>query len=110
MADLADYSFGRIRVDGQVETRDLIVLPNRVVRDWRRENGHALVLTDLEAVLTELPERLVVGTGAYGRLRPDPSALERLRERGVAVESLPTGQAVRRYASSTRLAALWRCT
>ncbi len=45
----------------------------------------------------ELPERLVIGTGAYGRMLPDPDALERLRESGVDVEALPTADAVRRY-------------
>jgi hypothetical protein len=55
------------------------------------------VLTDLEGVLEELPEHLVVGTGAYGQMRPDPAVIERLRERGVEVEVLKTDEAVRRY-------------
>ncbi len=92
-----DYSFGRIVVDGEEETFDVIVLPRRVVRNWWRLEGHRLVLEDLADVLDELPERLVVGTGAYGRMVPDSDALERLRARGVAVEALPTGDAVRRY-------------
>ena len=55
------------------------------------------MLEDLDDVLDELPERLVVGTGAYGRLVPDPAALEALRERGVEVAVLPTADAVRLY-------------
>jgi hypothetical protein len=51
----------------------------------------------LEDVLDELPERLVVGTGAHAQMRPDPETLERLRQRGVEVEALPTDEAVRRY-------------
>ena len=38
-----------------------------------------------------------MGTGAYGQLRPDPEALEQLRQRGIKVEPLPTDEAVRRY-------------
>jgi hypothetical protein len=91
------YSFGRVTVDGSEETRDVIVLPDRVVRGWWRRDGHGLVLEDLEGVLDELPERLVIGTGAYGRMRPSPEALEELRARGVEVEALPTEEAVRRY-------------
>jgi hypothetical protein len=97
VARLSAYEFGRVTVDGREETRDLIVLPDRVVRDWWRREGHELVLADLEQVLDELPERLVVGTGAHGRMRPDPETLERLAERGVAVEALPTAEAVERY-------------
>jgi hypothetical protein len=97
MARLEGYRFGRIVVDGQEHTRDLIVLPGRVVANWWRKDGHALVPEDLAGVLEELPERLVIGTGAAGRMRPDPAVLRLLRERGVEVEVLPTEQAVRRY-------------
>jgi hypothetical protein len=97
MARIDHYEFGRIVVDGREETRDLIILPDRLVRNWWRQDGHALVLDDLEAVLDELPSHLVVGTGANGRMRPDPDTLRRLEERGMTVETLPTSQAVRRF-------------
>lgn len=97
MPRIEGYRFGRVLVDGEEHTRDVIVLPHRVVGGWWRRAGHALVLEDLKDVVDELPERLVVGTGAYGRMRPDPRALELLRERKIVVESLPTGEAVRRY-------------
>src|SRR5262245_49548783 len=70
MARIEHYEFGRIVVAGQEEQRDLIILPDRVVRNWWRREGHALVLEDLDDVLDDLPERLVIGTGAYGRMRP----------------------------------------
>jgi hypothetical protein len=98
MARIDHYEFGRIVVDGREETSDLIILPGRVVPSWWRRDGHALVLDDLVEVLEELPPHLVVGTGANGRMRPDPDALQRLRDRGMTVETLPTGQAVRRFA------------
>lgn len=97
MARLEGYSFGRLTVDGQEHTRDLIVLPERVVSDWWRREGHSLVIEDLDEVLDELPARLVLGVGAYGRLRPDPRAVVELERRGVEVECLPTDAAVRRY-------------
>jgi hypothetical protein len=83
MPEIEGYGFGRVTIDGREETRDVIVLPERVVRGWWRKEGHGLVLEDLDDVLDELPERLLVGTGAYGRMRPDPGALEELRLRGV---------------------------
>jgi hypothetical protein len=97
MARVDHYEFGRIVVDGRQETNDLIVLPGRVVRNWWRQDGHALVLDDLAEVLDQLPSHLVVGTGADGRMRPDPATIRQLNERGVAVEALPTSQAVRRF-------------
>lgn len=97
MARIGDYQFGHIVVEGRQETHDLIVLPERVVRNWWRRDGHALVLQDLEDVLDELPERLIVGMGASSQMRPDPAMLERLSERGVEVECLPTDRAVIRF-------------
>jgi hypothetical protein len=97
MARLEDYRFGRVTVDGREHTRDLIVLPDRVVPDWWRREGHALAIEDLDEVLDELPGRLVLGVGAHGRLRPDAAVIAELGRRGVEVECLPTEAAVRRY-------------
>jgi hypothetical protein len=97
VARIESYGFGHVTVDGEEHTRDVIVLPERVVGNWWRRDGHGLVLDDLEDVLDELPERLILGTGAYGRLHPDPDAIAGLRGRGIEVEVLPTEEAVRRY-------------
>jgi hypothetical protein len=97
MPRIEDYAFGRVLIDGEEHTKDVIVLPHRVVGSWWRREGHALVLEDLEEVIDELPERLIVGTGAYGRMKPDPAALEQLRAGEIEVESLPTPDAVRRF-------------
>jgi hypothetical protein len=112
MASIDSYSFGRIVVDGVEHSRDLIVLPERVVGNWWRRDGHSLVIEDLEEIVDELPERLVVGCGAHGRLRPDPSVLEALAKRGIEVETLPTGEAVARYGQldPTRTAAALHLT
>lgn len=98
MERIRDYRFGHVVVDGEVHTRDVIVLPTRVVGEWWRRDGHRLVLDDLTEVLEELPERLVVGCGADARMRPDPQTLDELRGRGIEVEVLVTPEAVRRFA------------
>ena len=58
------YRFGRVLVDGEEHTKDVIVLPSRIVGGWWRRDGHALVLEDLEEVLDELPERLILRADA----------------------------------------------
>jgi hypothetical protein len=97
MPVIDDYGFGHIVIDGEEHSRDVIVLPNRVVAGWWRKDGHALVIEDLADVIDELPPNLVVGSGALGRMRPDPGTLEDLERRGINVEVLPTGEAVDRY-------------
>jgi hypothetical protein len=100
VARLEDYSFGRIVVDGEEHTRDLIVLPERVVPDWWRREGHSLALEDLDEVKDELPERLILGCGAHGQLRPPAAVIEALERRGITIEAVPTNEAVRRYGES----------
>jgi hypothetical protein len=97
MARITHYSFGCIVVDGQEHDRDVIVLPDRVVGGWWRKDGHSLVDGDLDDVLDDLPERLIVGTGAYARMKPKQEALDALRERGIDVDVVPTPEAVERF-------------
>jgi hypothetical protein len=97
MARLENYSFGRIVVDGEEQTRDLIVLPDRVVVNWWRRDGHSLVIEDLREVEGDLPEKLILGTGAHGQLRPTRAVIEELERRGIQLEALRTAEAVRRY-------------
>jgi hypothetical protein len=100
MARVEGYRFGRIVLDGEEQTRDVIILPGRVLPNWWREEGHALVLDDLGDVLDDLPERLIVGTGASGQMRPDPDTLEALRRRGIDVVVARTDEAVRLFADA----------
>jgi hypothetical protein len=97
MPRIDGYHFGRVVVDGVEQTQDVVVLPDRVVTNWWRADGHKLALADLDDVLEELPDHLLVGMGAYGQMRPESEMIEELRDRGIQVEALPTGEAVRRY-------------
>jgi hypothetical protein len=97
MPRIEDYSFGRIIVDGQEQSRDVIILPDRVVTNWWRLEGHDLALDDFKDVLDDLPKRLIVGTGASGEMHPNPETLEALRHRGIDVEVVRTGEAVRLF-------------
>jgi hypothetical protein len=57
-------------------------------------------MEDLEEVRDELPDRLILGCGAHGQLRPDPAVIAALERQGVDVEALHTAEAVKRYGES----------
>jgi hypothetical protein len=83
MARMDHYQFGRIVVAGREEANGLIILPDRVVRTWWRQEGHALVLDDLGEVLDELPSPL--GGGGLGRTAgcgPIPTRFSNSRSAG----------------------------
>jgi hypothetical protein len=92
-----DYRFGHLVVDGQSYERDAIILPNRVLAGWWRKEGHALHREDLGAVFEARPEVLVVGQGAYGRMRVTAEASQSLESAGIEVIAQPTEQACRTY-------------
>ena len=93
-----DYAFGSIVVDGQVYTRDLILLPDRVIADWWRNEGHRLAPEDLAQVIQASPEVLVVGTGVSGLMKVSPMTIQTLEEAGIEVRVAPTAEACRIYA------------
>jgi hypothetical protein len=91
------YRFGRIVVDGQAHTKDLIILPDRVMGGWRRQEGHRLSPADLAVVLETQPEVLVVGQGALGRMRVPAETIHALEAAGIELLVQGTEQACRAY-------------
>lgn len=91
------YQFGKIIIDGIVYTRDVIILPARVLPDWWREEGHLLHAEDLAQVLEARPQFLVIGTGTNSRMRVDSGVEQVLRRAGIGWVVLPTREACREY-------------
>ncbi|MFO7948281.1 MAG: MTH938/NDUFAF3 family protein [Armatimonadota bacterium] len=94
---IEDYSFGRIVIDGQTYTDDVIIYRERVDDSWWREEGHRLKVADIEEVIEAAPEVLVVGTGAYGRVSVEPEVKQRLEDEGIELLSAPTEEACETY-------------
>lgn len=97
------YDFGELVVDGREIRTDVLLTPDGVQEHWWRSEGHMLRLEDLGGVLDRHPERLVIGSGAFGRMRLDPGLSAELAARGVTVEVLPTSAAVDRINELLRL-------
>jgi hypothetical protein len=91
------YAFGRIEIDGQTYTKDLIILPAGVRPNWWRHEGHALKPGDLDAVFAAGPKVLVIGRGAQSGMRVTPEAQAALQSAGIAFVALPTADAVEEY-------------
>jgi hypothetical protein len=95
--DIEGYQFGQMVVGGKRHTRDLILLPDRVVTNWWREEGHRLSVQDLREVLDAAPEVLVVGTGAYGRMKVPERTRRALQAAGIELQAARTEEAWRLY-------------
>jgi hypothetical protein len=91
------YKFGEMVVDGKTHTNDLILLPDRVISDWWREQGHSLSAKDLEDVLDAEPEILVVGTGARGVMSVPAETRQAIEEAGIELRIAETDKAWQTY-------------
>ncbi len=93
------YSFGRLNLQGQLYTSDLIILPHKIIHPWWRKSGHKLILADLEELWTEQIEALVVGTGFFGLMRVAKEVAARCQKEKIKLYTLKTGEAVKLFNS-----------
>lgn len=94
---IESYEFGAMVVDGQRYTADLIILPERIIPTWWRQEGHQLALPDLKDIVDQAFQVLVIGTGFFGLMK---IALEVEREaqlRGWKLIAGNTKKAVRAF-------------
>ncbi len=96
--DVAYPGFGTIVVEGERFDHDVVVEGGRVrprrkkpSKPYRDRYGHTPLSPDED--IPWAPARLVVGTGADGRLPIMPGVWEEARERGVELVAVPTADA-----------------
>jgi len=94
---ISSYRFGKIEIDGQTCTSDVIVTPERVISTWWRKEGHSLAVPDLAEIMAAQPEVLVVGTGYYGRMDVPEATRRYLQTHGVQLREARTGDAVNEF-------------
>lgn len=92
------YEFGSIEIDGKIYTTDIMIHPDGHVSDrWWRRHGHRLALEDIEALIAAEPEIIVIGTGIYGRMLPEPGLEQTMMNQGIELVLAPTGEAVSHF-------------
>ncbi|NIV36532.1 MAG: hypothetical protein GWN58_45990 [Anaerolineae bacterium] len=95
--NIDSYRFGRIVIDGEPHSKDVIILSDRVIAGWWRKKGHTLLPEDLEEVLAAHPDLLVVGQGAYRRMNVTDQVRQSLDQAGIELISQSTKQACETY-------------
>lgn len=91
------YEFGKITIDGNLFTSDVIVTPEGVDDSWWRKEGHRLQVEDLQTIVDTPPEVLVVGTGFYGRMRIPKETAAYLAAKAIRLIGVRTGEAVKEF-------------
>jgi hypothetical protein len=88
------FSFGKISIDGEVYTGDVVVYPDRVQSPWQREEEHRPQITEFADIVKAEPEVLIIGTGYAGVLSVANQVRNYLTSRGIDVRVEKTKTAV----------------
>ena len=102
MNTIDSYHFGQIVINGKKYSSDVIIFPDRIQNNWRRNKSHELTLDDITEVLVENPKVLIVGTGASGLMRVLPEVQKELEARNIKIIVEPTSEACDIYNQLSR--------
>ncbi|HLQ25816.1 MAG TPA: Mth938-like domain-containing protein [Acidiferrobacterales bacterium] len=90
------YSPDRVIINQETYTRSLIVLPQRIIRDWPPRLFTELAPEHFALIMELEPEVVLLGTGR--RLQfPKPSLTSVLVEAQIGIEVMDTAAACRTY-------------
>ena len=95
-----DFSFGTLRIDGSTYEQDVVIdrgeirkREKRPSKKFRDEFGHTPL--SVEEAIPWKCRRLVIGTGAYGRLPVMREVKLEAKRRHVELVIVPTSEAIR---------------
>lgn len=88
------FTFGTITIDGTAYNRDVIVFPDRVVDDWRREEEHRPQISEFAEIIKAEPEILIIGTGYAGVMSIPDQIRNYLTAKGIEVRVDKTKAAI----------------
>ncbi|MGD8553230.1 MAG: Mth938-like domain-containing protein [Anaerolineales bacterium] len=95
--EIQSYRFGKIEIDGRSYSKDVIIYPDRVRPEWWRERGHYLVPEDLQEIFSVEGDVLIIGQGAYSRMKVPEETRQKIEEQGFKLHVLGTNEAVDLY-------------
>lgn len=94
-----DFSFGSVRIDGNVYEHDVVIDGGEIRRRKKKASkkfrdafGHTPL--SVEEKIPWKCRRLVIGTGAYGRLPVMKEVLREAERRKIALLTFPTAKAI----------------
>lgn len=95
--NIDSYDFGRMEINGKLYKKDLIILPDKIIDNWWREEGHLLQISDLFEVFEIKFDILIIGTGAYGFMKISEDLIEKLNDMKIEYYILETPKAVKKF-------------
>ena len=91
-------SFGTLTINGKSHFDDLIIhLDGKILKPWRRKQGHQLSMDDLRELIDSSPEVIIAGTGVNGRVIPQKNLEEDLSRLAIEFIAAPNERAIKTF-------------
>ncbi len=101
---ISHTSFGSITISGERYEHDVLIRLSGKIEKRKKKlskqvygTSHVIALAEAEQVYEQGADVLLVGTGQSGLVSLSPEAEAFFREKGCAVELLPTPEAIERW-------------
>jgi len=94
---IEEYRFGYIKILGKSYNYDVEVRWTGEVLSWWRKESHIIDLEDIQRALSQKPELIIVGTGAYGVAKLTERAKQEIEKREIELIVDRTGKAVKTF-------------
>ena len=110
---IQEYRFGKIVINGETYTNDLIILPDKIIPNWWRKTGHILDLDDCLEILSANPQTVIFALGAFSRVKLSESLKKELNVRNIryhALSSKSACEAFNKLSPASRTAAAFHLT
>lgn len=97
-------TFGRITVGGEMYKRDVIIRLSGKIKKRKKKlskavygTSHILSLEEAKHVYQKGAERLIIGTGQFGRVKLSGEAAAYLKRKGCRVDLMRTPRAIKAW-------------
>lgn len=89
--------FGRIIVNNEAFSSDVVITDKGIVPSWSREKWHRLMPADLSDIKSLKPKTVVIGTGFFGFMRITKEVRAFFRDNNIQYFAERTSNAVKRF-------------
>lgn len=91
---IEEFTFGSIKINGEIYEEDIMVDWEDEVKDWRRKESHLIDVNAVQKALMKFPEVIVIGTGESGVAQVLDDTKKEIEKRGVELIIEETPRAV----------------